>query len=173
MLVWRGRACQENRKAFLSQYYQHPFCDVGHYHPRHQDVVWDKPGLSVREQLQYKYILAMEGNDVASNLKWVFSSNSLCFMTRPRYETWFMEGRLEAGRHYVLLRDDYADLEEKIRYYEQNPDEALGIIGAANDWVKQFQNPVSEMLVSILVLWRYFYLSGQMDVAPPGMVQSV
>lgn len=167
MLVWRGRACQQNRKEFLAAYYEHPLCDVGHYHSRHQDVVWTKPELSVREQLQYKYILAMEGNDVATNLKWVLSSNSLCFMTKPQYETWFMEGLLEPGKHYVLLRDDYADLEEKILYYNVHPDEASGMISAAHEWVKQFQDPVSEMLVSMLVLWRYFFLTGQMDVAPP------
>lgn len=28
-----------------------------------------------------------------------------------------MEGRLEAGRHYIGIRDDFEDLEEKIRWY--------------------------------------------------------
>jgi hypothetical protein len=167
MLVWRGRANQEHRKAFLEKYYHHPLCDVGHYHPRHQDVVWTKPKLSVREQLGYKYILAIEGNDVATNLKWILFSNSLCFMTKPRFETWFMEGRLVAGQHYVQLRDDYSDLEEKIAYYNSHPEEAEEIVRAANLWVAQFLDPMRERLIGILVLWRYLYLSGQSDSVPP------
>lgn len=166
-LVWRGRACQPHRKDFLARYHDHPLCDVGHFHRRHQDVPWIKPGLSVREQLQYKYILAIEGNDVATSLKWILSSNSLCFMTRPRFETWFMEGRLVAGEHYVELRDDYADLEEKIGYYNRHPAEALDIIAAAQRWVAPFRDPVKERLIGLLVLWRYFYHSGQIVVPPP------
>ena len=172
-LVWRGRACQQHRKDFLARYYGHPLCDVGHYHRRHQDVSWTKPELSVHEQLRYKYILAIEGNDVATSLKWILSSHSLCFMTKPRFETWFMEGRLVAGQHYVELRDDYADLEEKISYYNRHPDEAQAMIRAANEWVAQFQNPFRERLICLLVLWHYFYFSGQLALPPPGLAEVV
>ena len=51
-----------------------------------------RPKLSILEQLEYKFVLCLEGNDVATNLKWVMSSNSLAVMPKPRYETWFMEG---------------------------------------------------------------------------------
>ena len=168
MLVWRGHAHKENRREFLARYFCHPLCDVGHYHTRNKAVEWSKPKMTVREQLRYKYIMALEGNDVATNLKWILSSNSLCFMTKPRFETWFMEGRLVAGQHYVLLRDDYADLEEKIDYFNRHPQEALEIIHAANQWVEQFRNPARERLISVLVLWQYLYLSGQEASVPPG-----
>ncbi len=167
LLVWRGRACQPHRKVFLAHYYKHPLCDVGHYHSRHQDVPWTKPALSVGEQLQYKFILSIEGNDVATSLKWILSSQSLCFMTRPRFETWFMEGCLIPGRHYVELKDDYSDLEEKIAYYTAHPEAAMAIIAAANRWVEQFRSAATERLVRLLVLWRYFHDSGQLAIAPP------
>ncbi len=166
-VVWRGRACQEHRKAFLRQYYTHPRCDVGHYHRRHHDTDLTRPGLSIAEQLQYKFVLGIEGYDVASNLKWVLSSNSLCLMTRPRYETWFMEGRLVAGQHYVQLRDDYADLVEKMDYYAARPAEAVEIIHAAHRWVEQFRDPVRELRIALLVLWKYFHDSGQLAGPPP------
>src|SRR3712207_8514316 len=38
-------------------------------------------------------------------------------MPRPRYETWFMEGRLRADYHYIEIADDYSDLEAKLKYY--------------------------------------------------------
>ncbi len=166
-LVWRGRACQPHRKVFLAHYYEHPLCDVGHYHGRHQDVVWTKPRLTISEQLQYKFVLSIEGNDVATSLKWILSSRSLCFMRRPRFETWFMEGKLIPGRHYVQLRDDYSDLEEKIDYYCSHPVAAGEILDEANRWVMQFQNPLIERMTMLLVLWRYFYGSGQLAVPPP------
>ena len=50
--------------------------------------------MTINEQLHYKFILCSEGNDVASNLKWVMSSNSIAVMPKPKFETWFMEGIL-------------------------------------------------------------------------------
>lgn len=165
-VVWRGRAYQEHRKAFLRKYYAHPRCNVGHYH-RCRDVSQTRPHLSIAEQLRYKYVLCIEGQDVASNLKWVLSSGSLCLMTRPRYETWFMEGRLVAGRHYAEVRDDYSDLIEKMDHYSAHPAEAAAIIRDANAWVAQFRDPVRERRIALLVLWKYFHDSGQLDGPPP------
>lgn len=65
---------------------------------------------TIREHLDYKFIIALEGNDVASNLKWVMSSNSLAVMTRPTCETWFMEGQLIPDYHYVEVKEDFLTL---------------------------------------------------------------
>ena len=160
-LVWRGNAKQENRKRFLERYYDHPRCDVGHAHRKNRNSPWIKGFLSLRDQMQYKFILSLEGNDVASNLKWILASNSLCFMPRPRRETWFMEGRLVAGRHYVPLADDFSDLEEKIDHYLGHPAEAREIIAHAQRYVAGFRDPATEDLVALLVLQKYFEWSGQ------------
>ena len=81
-------------------------------------------------------------------------------MRKPRYETWFMEGRLEPGVHYVALKDDFSDLEEKIAYYnqDQNLDEALAIIANAHQYVAQFLDPEQELVASLLVAQKYFTL---------------
>jgi hypothetical protein len=160
LLVWRGKAKQEHRKEFLRRFYDHPLCDVGNAW-RSYRVPYAKPWMSLREQLAYKFILAIEGYDVASNLKWILSSNSLAVMPRPRFETWFMEGRLLPDHHYVLVKDDYSDLEEKLRYYSRRPREAQFIIDNANAHVSQFLNPLHEDALSLLTLHRYFDLSGQ------------
>ncbi|TOQ08578.1 glycosyl transferase family 90, partial [Vibrio parahaemolyticus] len=73
-------------------------------------------------------ILSLEGMDVATNLKWIMSSNSLCFTPKLRYETWFMEGKLKAGVHFVQVKDDFSDLDEKMDYYLEHPDKAEEII---------------------------------------------
>lgn len=161
LLVWRGNAKQENRKRFLERFHDHPRCDVGHAHRKNRDSPWIKNFLSINEQMKYKFILSLEGYDVASNLKWIMASNSLCFMPRPRRETWFMEGRLVAGRHYVPLADDFSDLEEKIDHYLGHPAEAREILAHAQRYVAGFRNPATEDLVALLVLQKYFELSGQ------------
>lgn len=165
MLCWRGKAHQPHRRFFLEKFYTHPLCDVGQIiknRDKSKDSIqWVKDKLSIKEQLKYKFILAIEGNDVASNLKWAMSSNSLVFMTKPKYETWFMEGTLLPNYHYVLLEDDYSDLEEKINFYSKNSAEALKIIENAHDYIKQFKNTKREKIISLLVIKKYFELSNQ------------
>lgn len=162
MAVWRGGAYQPQRIRFVKEYYDHPLCDVGQTNKPKEEVPWQKPKLSIREQLDYKFIFSIEGNDVATNLKWIMSSNSLAFMPKPKFETWFMEGRLIPDYHYVLLKDDLSDVEAKIAYYTEHPDKALEIISHANQYVAQFMDQKREDLISLLVLKKYFEHSGQL-----------
>jgi hypothetical protein len=168
MLVWRGKCHnKEHRIDFVKQFYNHPLCDVGQTNTKDgMDAPWQKKRLSLKKQLRYKFILAIEGNDVASNLKWAMSSNSLVMMTQPKYETWFMEGRLRANRDYVLLKNDYSDLESKILYYSEHHEEAHAIIANANVHVAQFKNNKRENLISLLVLKKYFEKSNQLKTSP-------
>ncbi len=161
MLIWRGAAYHPHRREFIRQFWDKPFCNIGQTNKPAEDVPWQTPPLSISEQLKYKFILCIEGNDVATNLKWAMSSNSLCMMTKPKFETWFMEGRLEAGTHYIELEEDYSNLESVIQYYSQHTEEAKTIIANANAYTEQFMNKEREELISLLVLEKYFRLSGQ------------
>ena len=67
-----------------------------------------------------------------------------------------MEGTLVPNYHYIEVRDDFSDLEERLQYYIQHPDEAEAIIKHAHDYVRQFQDKQQERLISLLVLKRYF-----------------
>jgi hypothetical protein len=153
------------RLALVRRWHGRPGFDIGHSDRRiaKEHAGLQSPFLLPVEQAAFKYILSVEGNDVASNLKWVMATNSLCLMPAPAYETWFMEGRLEAGRHYVELRPDFEDLEEKVRHYERHADEALAIIQNAQAYVRQFLNEKREQLISLLVLYKYFVATGQIE----------
>ena len=105
--------------------------------------------------------MALEGVDVASNLKWVMSSNCIAVMPRPTYETWFMEGTLIPNYHYIEIKPDYSDLMERIEYYNSHIDEAKAIIKHANEYVRQFRNKHREDLISFMVLAKYFEKTGQ------------
>jgi len=159
--VWRGTIHQQHRLEFVQQLYQHPTCDVGGYTRGLRDEPWEKGFLNIPEQLEFRYIFCIEGIDVATNLKWAMSSNSLCIMPKPKYETWFMEGTLVPGVHYVEIKDDYSDVDEKINYYNEHPEQALKIINNAHAYVEQFKNTYAEDILSYLVLRKYFRNSGQ------------
>ncbi|MEO9894688.1 glycosyl transferase family 90 [Aurantibacter sp.] len=162
-LVFRGSVLKEHpgRIRFLEKYFNHPMCDVGMANDNALDAQWLVDKMSIGEQLEYKFILSLEGNDVASNLKWIMSSNSLVVMPKPKFETWFMEGLLKPDYHYVLLKDDYSDLEEKLEYYINNPDAANCIIKQSNAYVAQFENKKIEDLISLMVLDKYFKKTNQ------------
>jgi hypothetical protein len=163
MMIGRLMVLQPHRIRFWEMYFNHPLCDLGQtdrsetVHPE-----WIAKRMSIQQQLDYKFILCLEGNDVATNLKWVMSSDSLAVMPRPQYETWFMEGRLVPNHHYVEIRSDYSDLEERLRYYIEHTDEALQIIENAHQYVSQFLNRKRENFIAVMTLKKYFEKTNQL-----------
>lgn len=161
--IFRGRMAQHSgigttvkkaRYNFVSKFYGNPMCDVGVIDKKFPQ--WYSEKLTIGEQLRYKFVMAIEGNDVASNLKWIMSSNSIAVMPHPTYETWFMEGTLQPGVHYIEVKPDYSDLIDKLNYYIAHPDEAQHIIDNAHAYVDRFRDAERERLVSLLVLAKYF-----------------
>lgn len=136
----------------------HPMCNVGKSKLEEKDDFPEcvRPFLTVPQQLEYKFIACIEGNDVATNLKWVMSSNSLAVMPRPVYETWYMEGTLKPDYHYVEVQPDFSDLIDKMNYYIAHPEEAEAIIRHAHEYVDQFRNETLEQATQILVAQKYF-----------------
>lgn len=163
LAVWRGKPISQQRIDLATRFVDHPLCDIGctlakkevEMKPHHKDF------MSIGKQLQYQFVVSVEGKDVATNLKWIMASNSLCLMRRPRFETWFMEGALVPDYHYVELADDHSDLPEKIRYYRDHPGEAEAIIANANRYVEQFFDHQMEQTIALLVIQKYLQLSGQ------------
>jgi hypothetical protein len=161
LLVGRSVAAQPHRQRFLARWHGHRLCDVGQTNRNENYPRWGAPLLTIDQHLEYKFILALEGNDVATNLKWIMSSNSLPVMPRPTYETWFMEGLLVPDHHYVCIKDDHSDLEERLEHFLAHPGEAQRILDNAHAWVDQFRDRPREDLVSLMVLEKYFERTGQ------------
>lgn len=154
-IIFRGAVDGKQRRMdFVRMYAGHPKCDVGDIE-YHEGLPHVEP-MTLYDHLPYKFIMALEGNDVASNLKWVMASNSIAVMPRPTCETWFMEGTLRPDYHYIEIKPDYSDLIEKTAYYAAHPDEAQCIIDHAHEHVAQFRDPKREQLVSLLTLNNYF-----------------
>lgn len=161
MAIFRGKIrLSRDRKKFLELFFNHPMFDCGLVGWDDPDE-WKTPKKTIREHLDYKFIMTLEGNDVASNLKWVMSSNSIAVMPRPTCETWFMEGKLIPDYHYIEVKPDFSDIVEKLNYYIQHPDKAQEIINNAHTYIAQFKNPEREKLISLLVLDKYFKMTNQ------------
>lgn len=163
-VIFRGKIRQSRlRTCFLEKFFGHPLCDCGVV-GRNEGCPeeWMTSKKTIREHLDYKFIMAIEGNDVASNLKWVMSSNSLAVMPRPTCETWFMEGTLIPDYHYIEVKDDFSDLEEKLNYYIAHPEKAEEIIAHAHEYVAQFRDKKREDLLQMMVMEQYFKTSGQL-----------
>ena len=86
-------------------------------------------------------------------------------MTRPKFESWFMEGTLKDKVHFVELRDDYADLPEKLDYYLAHPAEAKSIIRNLNSHYRRFSDLRREDLIGLLVVRQYLQKT---DAGGPG-----
>ncbi|MBK3519495.1 glycosyl transferase family 90 [Carboxylicivirga marina] len=162
LLVWRGafKTVHTQRIKFVEKWFGHPQCNVAHVSKLKPYLHWRKPKMNMYEMLQYKFVMVIEGYDVATSLKWVMASNSVAVMPKPNYETWFMENTLIPDYHYIQVKDDYSDVVDKMNYYIENPDKAKAIIENAHEYINQFRNKKRERLISLMVLDKYFKLQG-------------
>ena len=154
-LMWRGAIWkrQKQRQSFFDIYGGNENFDIGlvkgmdEYYPKYQ-----KDFLTVSEQLNNKFILSLEGNDVATNLKWIMSSNSLPVMPKPTCETWFMEGKLKPNEHYIEIAQDFSDLEEKLEFAKNNSEWVEEMIQRNQAYVEEFKDDDKELVLQLMVV---------------------
>lgn len=88
------------------------------------------------EQLQHKGLIMPEGNDVSSGLKWALLSNSVVLAGPPTATSWAMEALLVPWVHYVPVRQDLTDVEEKMQWIIEHDEEAQYIAKRGSLWIK-------------------------------------
>lgn len=161
ILFGRAAVHQKQRVEFYKKYFDNDLCDLGQINKGTTHDEWYKKKASLDYHLKHKFILCIEGNDVASNLKWVMSSNSVAVMPKPKFESWFMENMLIPDYHYIHIKDDYSDLEKKLKFYIKNPEKLQQISINANNYVDQFRDYNDEKIISLLVMEKFFCLTNQ------------
>jgi hypothetical protein len=92
--------------------------------------------LSMKAQLRCKAIIMLEGNDVASGLKWALLSNSVVIMRPPTVTSWAMEELLEPWVHYIPLDLDLTDIVGKVQWVLDHDEEARQIAVRGSLWMK-------------------------------------
>ncbi len=156
ILIGRCAVYQQHRAQFYEKHFSNPICDIGQVNDKGGNPTWIKEKMTIPDHLKYKFILSLEGNDVATNLKWIMSSNSIAVCPPLKIETWYMEGTLIPNVHFIGLNEDFSDLNEKLTYYVDHPKEANEIVENAQSHRKSFDNKNIENLISLLVLKKYF-----------------
>ena len=163
-LVWRGvdtgkDPINNDRLNFVKKY--HKKYDVGFseytqyatYFEINNDYqsIFLKGHLNLTQITSFKYILILEGNDKSSSLNWVLNSNCVPLMKKPTWHSWLCESFLIPNYHYVELKDDFSDVEEKIQWLKENDDKAKEI---AYNGIKYIEN-------NFLDLKRELYLESE------------
>ena len=80
-----------------------------------------------KEQLQHKALIVMEGNDLATGLRWSLLSRSVVMMPPPERTSWAMEEWLEPWTHYIPLNRNLTNVEKMVRWVKNNDMEARRI----------------------------------------------
>ena len=96
-----------------------------------------KPKISMKKMLAYKYILSLEGNDVATGLKWQLASSSVVFMPKPTVETYAMEGLLVPFVHYIPVKSDGSDVKDMMVWAKKNDAKARWISEQASRYMDE------------------------------------
>jgi len=92
--------------------------------------------FTMQQMLQYKAIIILEGNDVASGLKWALLSNSVVMMQSPMFTSWAMEEMLEPWVHYIPLNRDLSNVEENMQWVLDNDKQAQRIAERGSLWIQ-------------------------------------
>jgi hypothetical protein len=112
------------------------------------------PSVSRADQLRYKYLIAVEGNDAATSVGWMFASNSLVLMPVPNWETILYFG-LKPWEHYVPISQRFEDLEEKIEWCRDNDKICQEIVKNANAHFSRQIDQELRNLTDYLTIERY------------------
>ena len=164
-VIWRGLAGNNVvRQTLCRRFCEHPTIDIGSVGA--MEGIAAVPFMSIKDQFAYRYILALEGNEMVSSLLWTMASNSVCLAPPFNFETWFTEGLLEDGVNFVQIAADGSDLEEKIEALEADPEWARSIVANAHEWARQFYDRPRERLIGRLTLLKYFERTGQLEPGP-------
>ena len=95
--------------------------------------------LSKAEICSYKYLLSLEGGDVATNFIWGANTNSIVFKQEYPWEV-FYDAHFLPWIHYIPIKYDLSDLEEQFYFCEKNPALCREIINNAALLCKMISN---------------------------------
>lgn len=110
--------------------------------------------LTRPELLRHKYLLSIEGNDVASNLKWLLGHNSVVVLPPPTIESWLLEGLLKPYVHYVPVYNA-SDVPRALDWMRGHDLECQRIIANANAWVERIVRDSDSEAIELLRKVRF------------------
>jgi len=113
-----------------------------------------KPKQDMKTMLQYKYLLSIEGNDVATDLKWKLASSSVVFMPEPVIETYAMESKLIPYVHYIPVKEDGSDLLKQLQWAQDNDEKCRWISEQATKYMDKLYYSDQAKIDYLLIRYR-------------------
>lgn len=89
-----------------------------------------KPFMTLKEQSRFKYIIHIDGNVNAYRLLTTMKTGSVILRVVSEYTSW-ADKYLKPDVHYIVVRTDLTDLEEKIEWCNNNDAECRRIAESA------------------------------------------
>ncbi|MBE0405174.1 glycosyl transferase family 90 [Halomonas citrativorans] len=160
-LIWRGTTTgirNHGKRVSLVRNYKARY-NVGFSHLNKQaSAEFDKyvvGRVSVKDQLKFKYIISIEGNDVATNLKWILASNSVPVMPKSTRESWLLESQLIPYVHYVPLNDNLDNLDEVYEWCLNNDEHCKQIAENGKRYMEMFFDENNEKEIYRMIYREY------------------
>ncbi len=97
------------------------------------------PRINYTELMKSKYFFIIDDNVIASNHMWGFATNSVPIVI-SNAKCWFSEFAKE-NVHYISVKHDLSDLDEKLDWIKNNDDKAEQIANNAYIFTKEFFSP--------------------------------
>ena len=155
-VVWRGATTGEAQRVnFVKNYFDKYDVAFATIKQKPEMIHFKKKKVSIKDQLNYKFIVSLEGNDVASNLRWVLASNSIPIMTKPYWQSWIMEERLKPNVHYLELNPDLSNLEELLAWAADNDGQCQQIAENGKNYMAQFLDEKNDLPIQKLLLEEF------------------
>ncbi len=90
-----------------------------------------KPFENIKNHFAYKYLIDVDGNSCTySRCRWILLSNSVLVKPESQNVQWYYKA-LKPYEHYIPVRGDWSDLEEKYRWLKANDKEAQHVAFAS------------------------------------------
>lgn len=110
------------------------------------------------EQLQYKYLISIQGKDVGSSFGWHVGTNSVVMKESYSWEVFF-DCHFRPWEHYVPIAPDFSDIPEKMAWCESNPDACQAMVDKRHEVVRLLIDPDirREALTRVVARYNDFY----------------
>lgn len=107
------------------------------------------PSLNWKEQSKYKYIIHVDGNVVAYRLLKSMLTNSVILRVKSDFVHW-ADKYLQPGKHYIEIKSDLSDLQEKVDWCRNHDAECKKIADAGRTIATELLNSVESEFVKLL-----------------------
>jgi len=110
------------------------------------------PQLCYDKQLEYKYIIHIDGHVSAFRLSYQLGMNSLILLVESDWKLWYMH-LLKPYVHYIPIKRDLSDIYTQIKWCKINDTKCQEIVNNANEFYKKYldKNGILDYLQKLLI----------------------